>query len=141
MEYGNYFYAFNPSVNADKENYLRSMRLIGTAYDVLNERNVSVKAKGYTFMKDAICIITDLKRMDICLSKEVYPLIAEKYETDSINTIEHSIRNAIRSAYRRSVKLCGKNDPKDMPAEFKNKAFLLSAAQEVSRRLLKEICD
>ena len=70
MNYGNYFFAFDPSADNEKIMYERYIRLLETIYNVLNEYNINVKCKGYTFMKDAICIITDLKRMDICLEKD-----------------------------------------------------------------------
>lgn len=124
------FFAFNPSVITNKGDYLRSMRLITVIYDVLNEYNISVKCKGYTYMKDAICIITDLRRMDVCLEKEVYRLIADKYETGGTYNVEHSIRNALNSAYCRSGFFMNKPT---------NKTFLLMAVQEVSARLLKEM--
>ena len=130
MEYGNYYFAFNPIIESDKDNYQRNARLLTAIYDVLNKYSISVKCKGYTFIKDAICIITDLRRMDVCLEKEVYPLIADKYDTGGTYTVEHGIRNAISSAYCRSDFL------KTKPT---NKTFLLMAAQEVSDRLLKEM--
>ena len=86
--------------------------------------------KGYTFMKDAICIITDLNRLDICLEKEVYPLIAKKYAITGTDTVEHGIRNALKSAEFKTNLL--------MPRPT-NKLFLLMAAQEVNARLLKEL--
>ena len=140
MEYGNNFYAFNPSVATDRDQYQRSMRLIKAIYDVLNEKNINIKSRGYTFMKDAICIITDLKSMDVCLSKEVYPLIADKYHLTGTYVIEHAIRNAIKSACRASEKGAdeGSRGP-DVPST--NKPFLLMATQEVSSRLLKDVCD
>ena len=81
-------------------------------------------------MKDAICIITDLERMDICLEKEVYPLIAKKYAVSGTDTVEHGIRNALKSAELKTDLL--------MPRPT-NKLFLLMAAQEVNARLLKEL--
>ena len=131
MEYGNYNFAFNPSVDTEKDDYQRNMKLLTAIYDVLNEYSISVKYKGYTFIKEAICIITDLRRMDVCLEKEVYPLIAKKYDAGGTYTVEHGIRNAISSAYCRSDSLMTKPT---------NKTFLLMAAQEVSNRLLKEMC-
>jgi len=130
MNYGNYFFAFDPSADNEKIMYERYIRLLETIYNVLNEYNINVKCKGYTFMKDAICIITDLKRMDICLEKEVYPLIAKKYAAAGTDTIEHGIRNALKTAEFKTDLL--------MPRPT-NKLFLLMAAQEVSERLLKEM--
>ena len=126
-----YFFAFDPNLEPDKEYYIRTIRLIRTIYDVLNEYNISKKCKGYTGMKDAICIIVDLRRLDICLSKEVCPLIAEKYDAGGIYTVEHGIRNALKSAYMSS---------EHFDAKPTNKTFLLTVAEEVSDRLLKDIC-
>lgn len=131
MNYGNYYYAFNPNADNDKEFYVRNIRLLNAIYEVLNEYDINVKCKGYAFMKDAICIIADLRRMDICLEKEVYPLIADKYDAAGTYTVEHNIRNALNSAYLRSGYFMTKPT---------NKLFLLMAAQEVSDRLLKELC-
>lgn len=131
MNYMNYYFAFNPSVFNDKDSYLRNIRFLNTVNDVLSEYNINVKCKGYSFIKDAICIITDLSRMDICLEKEVYPLIAEKYDAVGTYTVEHSIRNALNTAYLTNGYFITKPT---------NKAFLLMAAQEVSDRLLKELC-
>ena len=130
MYYGNYFFAFNPSAENEKKMYERNIRLLETIYNVLNEYNINVKCKGYTFMKDAICIITDLKRLDICLEKEVYPLIAKKYAITGTDTVEHGIRNALKSAELKTDLLLPR---------LTNKLFLLMAAQEVNTRLLKEL--
>ena len=69
--------------------------------------------------------------MDVCFEKEVYSLIADKYDTGGTYTVEHNIRNALKSAYCRSEFFTVKPT---------NKTFLLMAVQEVSDRLLKEMC-
>lgn len=130
MNFGIYSFAFNPSAEIEKKIYEKNIRLLETIYNVLNEYNINIKCKGYTFMKDAICIITDLERMDICLEKEVYPLIAKKYAVSGTDTVEHDIRNALKSAEFKTDLL--------MPRPT-NKLFLLMAAQEVNARLLKEL--
>ena len=129
---GSYFYAFNPSLNPDRESYIRNIILIDTIYDVLNEYNINIKSQGYTYIKDAICIIVDKKCLDVSLAKEIYLLIAKKYNVKGINTIEHSIRNALKAAYRKY--------PERFSAKPTNKTFILTAAQEVSSRLSKELC-
>ena len=35
MNYGNYYFAFNPSIDTEKDQYVRNMRLLNTVYDVL----------------------------------------------------------------------------------------------------------
>ncbi len=128
MRHGSYLLAFDPSPVTDKDLYYRKVKLISTINDVLDDHSINVKTKGYSFIRDAICIITDLERMDICLAKEVYPLIAEKYDAGGPYAIEHGIRNALKSASSFETK----------PT---NKVFLLTATQEVGSRLLKELCD
>ncbi|MBE6028510.1 MAG: hypothetical protein E7227_07965 [Clostridiales bacterium] len=129
---GSYFYAFNPSLNPDRDFYRRNIILIDTIYKVLNEYKINIKSQGYTFIKDAICIIVDKKCLDVSLAKEIYLLIAEKYHVKGIYTIEHSIRNALNAAYRKC--------PERFSAKPTNKTFILTAAQEVSSRLVKELC-
>ena len=138
---GNYFYAFNPTQTTDKKLYKRNIRLLNTITDVLDENCINIKSQGYTYLKDAICIVTDRRSLDICLVKEVYPYIAEKHRVKSLSKIEHSIRNALDSAYKTCKKQypdkdCILNSFNEKPT---NKKFLLRAVQEVSSRLLKEL--
>lgn len=138
---GNYFYAFNPAKGSDRELYHRNIRLLSTINDFLDENCINIKSLGYTYLKDAICIITDKRSLDVCLVKEIYPYIAEKYRVKKINKIEHSIRNALDAAYRKCKTMypdrnCLLNSFDEKPT---NKRFLLRAVQEVSKRLLKEL--
>ena len=138
---GNYFYAFNPAKTADKDLYMRNIKLLGAINEVLDENCINIKSQGYTFLKDAICIITDRRSLDVCLVKEIYPYIAEKHRIKSISKVEHSIRNSLSSAYKR----CGSKYPErdcimnSFDEKPTNKKFLLRAVQEVSNRLLKEL--
>ena len=138
---GNYFYAFNPAKNTDKDLYMRNIRLVRTITDVLDENCINIKSLGYTYLKDAICIITDRRCLDVCMIKEIYPYIAEKHRVKSLSKVEHSIRNAINSAYKTCKtkypdRDCILNSFDEKPT---NKKFLLRAVQEVSDRLLKEL--
>ena len=140
---GNYFYAFNPSYETHKELYQQNIRLTGTIYRVLDENCVNIKCMGYTFIKDAVCIITDMQSLDICLMKEVYPYIADKYGGQNVSKVEHSIRNALKSAYKTVKSTCPDRECIMNSFEKKpsNKKFLLRVVQEVSERLLKELCE
>ena len=140
---GNYFYAFNPAQTTDKDMYQRNIRLLSTIIEVLDENCINIKSQGYTFLKDAICIITDRRCLDVCMVKEIYPYIAEKHRVKSISKVEHSIRNAIDSAYKRCRnkypdRACILNSFDEKPT---NKKFLLRAVQEVGDRLLKEMSE
>lgn len=128
MDYINYNYAFNPSFTIEKESYFRNIRLLSTIYDVLCYYNVSSKCKGYMFIVDAICIIYDMKRLDVCLEKEVYRLIAKKYGAGGIYIVEQSIRYALKSVDRSKL----------LMTKITNKAFLIMAVCEVSERMHKE---
>ena len=141
---GNYYYAFNPYAGIDDAKYKRDMRLLDTTYRLLDENHINIKCLGYTHLKDAVCIITDMKSMDVCLVKELYPLIARKHGLNGkkgVRKVEHSIRNALTSAYE----LTKAEFPEDdcMMNKFSkkptNKMFILKLVQEVSRRLIEEI--
>ena len=138
---GNYFYAFNPARSTDKELYMRNIKLLSTITEVLDENCINIKSLGYTYLKDAICIVTDRKCLDICMVKEIYPYIAEKHRVKNVSKVEHSIRNALDAAYR----VCKSKYPErecilnSLDEKPTNKKFLLIAVQEVSNRLLKEL--
>ena len=138
---GNYFYAFNPARSTDKELYMRNIKLLSTITEVLDENCINIKSLGYTYLKDAICIVTDRKCLDVCMVKEIYPYIAEKHRVKSVSKVEHSIRNALGAAYR----VCKSKYPErdcilnSFDEKPTNKKFLLIAVQEVSNRLLNEL--
>ena len=137
---GNYFFAFDPVQKTNKDMYLKNIKLLSTINEILDENCINIKSQGYTYLKDAICIITDIKSLDVCMVKEVYPYIAEKYEGKSVSKVEHDIRNALASAYRKCRKKypdrdCIMNDLDEKPT---NKQFLLIAVQEAGNRLLNK---
>lgn len=138
---GNYFYAFNPTIRTNTDRYQRDIRLISTIDEVLNENCINIKSHGYTFIRDAICLIIDRRSLDVCLVKEIYPYIKEKNGAKNLSKVEHSIRNSLSSAYKKC-----KNDHPERDCIMNsfgrkptNKQFLLKAVQEVSNRLLKEL--
>ena len=138
---GNYFYAFNPAQTTDKDMYIRNIKLLGTITEILDENCINIKSQGYTYLKDAICIITDRRCLDVCMVKEVYPYIRDKHRLKSSSKVEHSIRNTLDSAYRRCKSMyperdCIMNSFEEKPT---NKKFILKAVQEVGSRLLKEL--
>lgn len=137
---GQLFYSFNPSSKHDGDTYTGRIRFIDNIHDVLCESRINTRAKGYVYMKDAICLINDHNSHDVCLSKEIYPYIAKKYRAGNIMRIEHSIRNAINSAYeRRPASELSLNSVLDCFGRRPSvKEFLICAAHEVSCRMQKE---
>lgn len=136
-------YAFDPSAAIDKLYYQRNIRLMSIINDLLHENMINIKSQGYTYLRDALCIIYDLERLDVCLGKEVYPLIAEKYRVDNKNNIEHCIRNSVDSAYKLyRAKNC--DHPcimKDFEQRPSNKHFILNAALNIRETMLKSIIE
>jgi len=134
-------YAFDPSGREDKEAYHHNMKLMTTIHDILNECSVNIKSRGYTYIKDALCIIIDHGTLDICLSTDIYPHIAKKHNISVMNRIEHNIRNSIDAAYRLHMKNEEKRsafmDRFDSKPTVKE--FLLHLKDEVDRRLYSEI--
>ena len=138
---GNYFYAFNPTMSTDKSLYQRNIKLMSTITEILDENCINIKSLGYTYLKDAICIVIDRRCLDVCMVKEIYPYIAEKHRIKRVSKVEHSIRNALDSAYSKCKNTypdrdCILNSFDEKPT---NKRFLLIAVQEVEDRLLKEL--
>ena len=136
---GSYFCAFNPTRKIEMDFYKRGIRLMTTITDILDENCLNMKSHGYTYVRDAICIIADMESIDISLTKDVYPLIAGKYTKRNVGKVEHSIRNVIDSAYKVVNKYypyrdCIMNSFEKKPS---SKRFLLRAVREVENRLLK----
>lgn len=138
---GNYFYAFNPAQKIERDFYKRNIVLIKNITDILDENCINIKSHGYTYIKDAICIIADMESLDISLTKDVYPHIAGKYTTKNVSKVEHAIRNVVDSAYRTVKKNypdreCIMNSFDEKPT---SKKFLLRAVQETERRVFREL--
>lgn len=137
---GDYNYAFNPVEAMDRDMYYKDLRLIKVTYDVLNEHGININCQGYTYIRDAVWMIVDLKSMDVCLSKEIYPYIAEKYGLSSVSSVERCIRYAVNSAYKKGMMHGTARSTLDrLMGRPTNKTFILMVVQEVSGRLLAEL--
>lgn len=131
--------AFDPTPKADTAHYRKYVELMNTIHDVLDECSINIKTHGYTYIHDAICIITDYNSFDVCLNKDIYPCIATKHRVSGISSIEHNIRNAITSAYESGeASSLFMNEFSKKPS---NKKFLLAASKEVHRRTMIRQCD
>lgn len=137
---GSYF-AFDPEDVNDKD-YYRKLVLYNCINAVLNESGISVKSRGYTYLRDAICIVIDLKRLDICLTKEVYPLIVKKHKIKGKYIVEHNIRNAIEAAFLQAQRNGSYGSPmRSFDRRPTNKEFILTAAERVQDMLAGEMQD
>lgn len=69
---------------------------------ILRKCHINVRYKGYKYIPDAVKIVSDLmdRQTDpIRMTKDVYPVIAEKYHTSPGN-IEAAIRNTIEKCWK-----------------------------------------
>ena len=103
--------------------------------DVLNEFGIHLGTNGYSYLIEAIKIIIDRKRYDVRLNSEVYPLIAVKYGLQRNDPVEHSIRNAIDTAYEDHIKDRANSRMAIFPRKPTSKQFIIFAADEVYKRL------
>ena len=136
----NYFYAFSPVIYPEKDAYSMNVRLIHAIYEVLDDYGINKSSHGYTYIIDAVCIVIDLRTLDVCLINDVYPRIAFKYRLRDISSVEHDIRNSIKAAYNASLDA--------RPAQTglikyyrkrpSNKALILDTVQKVGQKLLEQ---
>jgi two-component system response regulator (stage 0 sporulation protein A) len=69
--------------------------------ELLHNMGVPPNFKGYTYLREAVLLACRNHRLvGGGLSKELYPRLAEKYET-TVGGVEAAIRNAINSAWHR----------------------------------------
>lgn len=69
---------------------------------ILRRCHINVRYKGYKYIPDAVEIVSDLMDHNIDtirMTKDVYPVIAEKYHTSPGN-IEAAIRNTIEKCWK-----------------------------------------
>lgn len=76
-------------------------------------------------------IILDLNTFDLRLNNDVYPYIAQKHRLGNIDVVEHNIRNAIKSAYRKNKNDPGSNHMYEFEKNPGNKRFLFHVAELV----------
>lgn len=136
---GLFIYGFNPAEKVDSETYKKNIAFIKAVTKVLEEFDINKRNNGYAYIIDAVMLIIDQKRLDIRLGDNVYPYIKSKYSLNSIAIVEHNIRNAIKSAYNRSLK--GKTVSRMNKYDYKptNKEFLITVTHDVCNRMYKEL--
>ena len=68
---------------------------------ILRKCRINSKYKGYKYIPDAVEIIIQLNkdRKNIHMIRDVYPVIAEKYQT-TVGNIEADIRNTIKKCWK-----------------------------------------
>ena len=68
---------------------------------LLHELGVPSHIKGYTYIREGITLIYDDPSLSSAITKELYPMIAKKYDTTS-SRVERAIRHAIEVSWNRA---------------------------------------
>ncbi len=86
----------NPIVKVTNKNV--SLDIVVTR--VIHQMGVPAHVKGYQYLRDAILLVTEEQNLMGAVTKELYPMIAEKYNTTA-SRVERAIRHAIELAWDR----------------------------------------
>ena len=136
--FGKYPHVFNPNPIMDKAKLTENIHTVMCIHNILGEHGINIKSKGYSYILDAVCLMCDFGSTDICLDKEVYPIIAKKYKIKGTGLIEHNIRNAIGAAYNNKSNSNQKNEVWGFDTKPGNKLFLLHVMTKVNEMILQE---
>ena len=71
-----------------------------TVTNIMHEMGIPAHIKGYKYLREAIMQVIDNNNMLESVTKELYPIVATKFDTVP-NKVERSIRHAIEIAWRR----------------------------------------
>jgi two-component system response regulator (stage 0 sporulation protein A) len=81
-------------------NYERPRNLEGEVTKIIHQMGVPAHIKGYLYLRDGIIFVTEEVNLMGAVTKELYPMIAEKYNTTA-SRVERAIRHAIELAWDR----------------------------------------
>ena len=84
----------NKSINLYKHNLQVSIT------NILHELGVPSHIKGYQYIRESIMIVYDKPDIVGGITKELYPEVAEKYDT-TVSRVERAIRHAIEVSWNR----------------------------------------
>ncbi|PKM47559.1 MAG: sporulation transcription factor Spo0A [Firmicutes bacterium HGW-Firmicutes-8] len=79
---------------------IRTRNLDVAVTNIIHEMGVPAHIKGYQYLRDAIKMVVDEVNLLGGVTKELYPLIAQKYSTTP-SRVERAIRHAIELAWDR----------------------------------------
>ena len=88
------------SVCAYQQPLVRSRNLDLEVTNIIHQMGVPAHIKGYQYLRDAILLVINEISLLGAITKELYPTIAEKYQTTP-SRVERAIRHAIELAWDR----------------------------------------
>lgn len=134
-----FLFGFDIDRAEKRKDYGKYLAYMETISSVLREFGIRMGNNGYAYIMDALKIIIDRKSYDLRLKTDVYPMIMAKYHVKSNNAIEHSIRNAINTAYEASRKDPGVNKMSMFSGRPTSKSFLIFAADVIERSMCETL--
>lgn len=135
----NYLFGYAAAGKTNKESYSRYIVFMNNITEVLNDFGIHISNNGYSYIIDSVMLIMDLKTLDLRLNSDVYPVIARKYNFERYTTVEHNIRNAIKSACLDNERSPGCNKMGIFGKRPSNKQFLLYVTEYVNRKMCEEM--
>lgn len=101
---GHPFKGKNPDgtpIEENEENSLnKAINVVDIVTKTIQEMGVPAHIKGYSFLRDAILIVIEDMNYINKITKELYPYIAEKYESTP-SRVERAIRHAIEVSWKK----------------------------------------
>ncbi len=70
--------------------------------NIIHQMGVPAHIKGYQYLRDAIIFVIEDINLLGAVTKELYPMIAQKYKTTA-SRVERAIRHAIELAWDRAI--------------------------------------
>lgn len=90
----------NPNYQLEKESELSEKKIYEKITGLIHYLGVPAHIKGYHYLIEAIFIYYTNKNCTISMTKEIYPKVAEKFNTTS-SRVERAIRHAVEVAWDR----------------------------------------
>lgn len=141
--YSNSLFLFGQDVTArpSGEEIATYIEFLKRSTEVLNDFGIHIGTNGYSYLIDALKIIIDGERYDVRMKTDVYPLIAVKRGIQRQDPVEHSIRNAINTAYEDNLKSPGCNRMDSFARKPTNKHFIIYAADVVYKKMCSSMMN
>ncbi|MBZ4652701.1 MAG: response regulator receiver protein [Peptococcaceae bacterium] len=89
-----------PSTPAPYQPPVRTRSMDVEVTNIIHQMGVPAHIKGYQYLRDAILLVINEVNLLGAVTKELYPMIAEKYQTTP-SRVERAIRHAIELAWDR----------------------------------------
>lgn len=125
------------NISIDRERSLNVMK------KRLERSGINPKSKGYGYIEMAVMISIDHGKDKINFKRKVYPAIAAKHSDVTPDSVEHAIRNAIKSAYKRNRQLNHKGKCAVGLREgcLSNKRFIMDIVSEIRQCIHTEVLN